>query len=136
MWLVAGALALVGLFFATMPMARRRHAYLAKRRRRLDSTGFAAAMAEAAVSDTTTRFLWKQLQPFYYAPLAPHPDDRLESLIAVDRPEIDGLVNRFWVTMRGGDAFPQRAPLGPDPTVAELGRHLDRLAGWTVLRAA
>ncbi|MEO7505199.1 MAG: hypothetical protein ABIT69_08470 [Sphingomicrobium sp.] len=133
---MAGVLALVGLFFATMPMARRRHAHLAQKRKRLDSGAFILAMGSAAVSSTTAQFLWKQLQPFYYVPLGPHPDDRLESLIAVDRPEIDGLINRFWTTMRGGDPFPQRAPLEHDPTVAELGRHLDRLAGWTVLRAA
>ena len=56
--------------------------------------------------------------------------------IAMDRPEIDGLVDNFWKAMRGGDAFPQRAPLADDPTVAELGRHLDRLVGGSVLRAA
>jgi hypothetical protein len=136
MWLLVGALALLGLFFATMPIAHARHARLARKRRRLDSTGFEAAMSGFGVSPTTTRFLWKNLQQHYYQPLSPQPDDLLESIIAVDRPEIDGLVNTFWTTMRGSDPFPNRAPLRDDPTVAELGRYLDSLAGWTVLRAA
>ena len=136
MWLVVGGVALLALFFATLPISGPRHARLAAKRRRLDAAAFEQAMSDAAVSPTTARFLWKNLQPFYHRPLTPHPADRLESLIAVDRPEVDGLVIHFWATMRGNDAFPQRAPLKDDPTVAELGRHLDSLAGWTVLRAA
>jgi hypothetical protein len=38
--------------------------------------------------------------------------------------------------MRGGDPLPAFSPLNPDPTVAELGRHLDLMAGWTVRSAA
>ena len=49
----------------------------------------------------------------------------------VDRPEIEGLVTRFWIAMRGGDARPSGTLLGPDPSVAEVGRHCDLLAGWT-----
>ena len=60
------------------------------------------------------------------------PDDRLESMIVVDRPEIEGLIIHFWRSMRGGDPLPAFSPLGPDPTVAELGRHLDLMAGWTI----
>ena len=131
-----GALAALALFFLTMPIAGRRHARLARRRGRVDAAAFERAMAQASVSPTTARYLWANLKPHYLAALAPLPDDRLESVIGVDRPEIDGLVNHFWVTMRGADAFPQRAPLGEDPSVAELGRHLDRLVGWTVMRAA
>ena len=127
---------LLVLFFATMPVSGARHARLARKRSRIDEAGFLRVMDGAAISATTARFLWQQLAAFYHAPLTPRPDDRLESLIGVDRPEIDSMVMRFWQAMRGGDAFPLRAPLGPDPTVAELGRHLDSLTGWTVMRAA
>ena len=133
MW---GAIALLVLFFATMPVSGARHARLARKRPRIDEAGFVRMMDGSAISATTARFLWQQLAPFYHAPLTPRPDDRLESLIGVDRPEIDGMILRFWQAMRGGDQFPRRAPLGPDPTVAELGRHLDSLTGWTVMRAA
>ncbi len=133
MW---GALALLILFFATMPIAGLRHARLARTRPSVDEAGFVRAMDRAAISSTTARFLWQALAPLYHGPLTPRPDDRLESLIGVDRPEIEGMILRFWTTMRGPDDFPRRAPLGPDPSVAELGRHLDMLAGWTVMRAA
>ncbi|QNN65662.1 hypothetical protein H9L12_03590 [Sphingomonas rhizophila] len=136
MWGVVGALALMGLFFATMPIARARHARLAKKRGRTTSESFDALMLRAGVSGTTSRYLWKNLQAYYHEPLTPHPDDRLESVIAIDRPEIEGLVSHFWSTMRGHDAFPTRSPLRDDPTVAELGRYFDSLTGWTVLRAA
>jgi hypothetical protein len=136
MWMVVGALALLGLFVATMPIARPRHARLAKKRGRMNSDSFDAAMARAGVSPTTARYLWKNLQAYYHEPLTPHPDDRLESVIAVDRPEIEGLAYHFWSTMRGQDPFPMRAPLRDDPTIAELGRYFDSLTGWTVLRAA
>ena len=129
-------MALLVLFFATMPISGARHARLAKSRATVDEAGFVRVMDGAAISSTTSRFLWQALAPFYHAPLTPRPADRLETLIGVDRPEIDGMINQFWIAMRGGDAFPQRAPLRADPTVAELGRHLDSLAGWTVMRAA
>ena len=93
-------------------------------------------MARAFVSPTTTRFLWRELQPFYHAPLKPLPDDRLESQIMIDRPEIEGLILHFWRSMRGSDPLPAFSPLGPDPSVAELGRHLDLMAGWTIRSAA
>ena len=50
--------------------------------------------------------------------------------------EIEGLIVHFWRSMRGGDPMPGFSPLNPDPTVAELGRHLDLMAGWTVRSAA
>ena len=93
-------------------------------------------MARAFVSPTTTRFLWRELAAYYHAPLKPLPDDRLESQIMIDRPEIEGLIIHFWRSMRGGDVLPAFSPLNPDPTVAELGRHLDLMAGWTVRSAA
>ena len=93
-------------------------------------------MAAAGVSATTSRYLWKELRAFYYHPLVPMPDDRLESVIAVDRPEIEGLVSRFWMAMRGTDLRPGGSLLGPDPSVAELGRHCDLLAGWSVQGSA
>ena len=93
-------------------------------------------MAKAFVSSTTTRFLWRELAVHYHAPLRPLPDDRLESQIMIDRPEIEGLILHFWRSMRGSDPAPAFSALGPDPTVAELGRHLDLMAGWTVRSAA
>ena len=93
-------------------------------------------MARAFVSSTTTRFLWRELQPFYHAPLKPLPGDKLESQIMIDRPEIEGLIIRFWRSMRGSDPLPVFSPLKLDPTVAELGRHLDLMAGWTIQSAA
>ena len=93
-------------------------------------------MLAAGVTPTTSRFLWRELQPLYHPPLAPMPDDRLESLVWVDRPEIDGLVTRFWQAMRGQDSRPAVAPLNPDPSVAELGRHCDLMAGWSIRGSA
>ena len=93
-------------------------------------------MAKSFVSSTTIRFLWRELEPFYHKPLRPLPIDRLESQIMVDRPEIEGLIIHFWRSMRGADALPAFSPLTKDPTVAELGRHLDLMAGWTVRSAA
>ena len=93
-------------------------------------------MARAGVSATTTRLLWRELAPPYHEQRRPIPADRLESPIFVDRPEIEGLILRFWRSMRGSDPFPSFSPLGPDPSVAELGRHLDLMAGWTIRSAA
>jgi hypothetical protein len=126
----------MALFFVTMPMSRRRHHWLARRRGRVDFDRFERAMAKAFVSPTTIRFLWRELEPYYHAPLKPLPDDRLESRIMVDRPEIEGLILHFWRSMRGSDPLPAFSPLRPDPTVAELGRHLDLMAGWTIRSAA
>ena len=129
-------LGLLGLFFATMPFARRRHLALARKRRAIGEGEFVSMMAFAGVSGTTARWLWKELGAFYHAPLRPLPTDRLESAIAVDRPEIEGIVVRFWSAMRGQDVRPRTSPLPPDPTVAELGRHCDLLAGWSVRGSA
>lgn len=125
-------LGLLSLFFVTMPLASRRHLALARRRRAIGEGEFVNMMAFAGVSGTTARFLWKELGLFYHAPLRPLPTDRLESLIAIDRPEIEGIVMRFWSSMRGQDARPRTSPLADDPTVAELGRHCDLLTGWSV----
>jgi hypothetical protein len=124
------------LFFVTMPMSRRRHHRLARKRGRVEADRFERAMAQAFVSPTTTRFLWRELAAYYHAPLKPLPDDRLESQIMIDRPEIEGLIIHFWRSMRGGDPLPAFSPLNNDPTVAQLGRHLDLMAGWTVRSAA
>jgi hypothetical protein len=127
---------LIGLFLLTMPMSRRRHHRLALRRGNVDAARFERAMAKAFVSPTTIRFLWRELEPFYHKPLRPLPGDRLESQIMIDRPEIEGLILHFWRSMRGQDPLPAFSALGPDPTVAELGRHLDLMAGWTIRSAA
>jgi hypothetical protein len=124
------------LFFITMPMARRRHYRLARKRGRVEADRFDRAMARAFVSPTTTRFLWRELAAYYHAPLKPLPGDRLESQILIDRPEIEGLIIHFWRSMRGSDPLPAFSPLATDPTVAELGRHLDLMAGWTIRSAA
>lgn len=127
---------LFGLLFLTMPMSRRRHYFLARRRGRVEFERFERAMVRSFVSPTTIRFLWRELAPFYHAPLRPLPADKLESQIMMDRPEIEGLIIHFWRSMRGSDAMPVFSRLAPDPTVAELGRHLDLMAGWTVRSAA
>jgi len=127
---------LFGLFLLTMPMSRRRHHRLALRRGNVDAARFERAMAKAFVSPTTIRFLWRELEPFYHKPLRPLPGDKLESQIMIDRPEIEGLILHFWRSMRGQDPLPAFSALGPDPTVAELGRHLDLMAGWTIRSAA
>ena len=129
---MVGVLGLIALFFVTMPLAPRRHLALARKRRSVGEGEFVNMMAFAGVSGTTARFLWKDLAAFYHAPLRPLPADRLESVILIDRPEVEGIVLRFWIAMRGGDSRPSGSPLGPDPTVAELGRHCDLLAGWSV----
>jgi len=129
---VVGVLAILATFFITMPLAPRRHLALARKRRAIGEGEFVTMMAFAGVSGTTARFLWNELKAFYHAPLKPLPTDKLESLIAVDLPEIEGIVVRFWSSMRGNDARPSTTPIGPDPTVAELGRHCDLLAGWSV----
>ena len=134
--MLIGAIALIALFLATMPFPRLRHHRLAQRRRRIDAAEFERLMAAAGVSQTTTRFLWRELAPHYHLPLRPIPSDRLESQILIDRPEIEGLILHFWRSMRGGDPLPAFSPLAPDPTVAELGRHLDLMAGWTIRSAA
>jgi hypothetical protein len=128
---VVAVLGLLALFFVTMPLAARRHVSLARKRRSVGEGEFVNMMAFAGVSGTTARFLWKELGAFYHAPLRPLPTDRLESVIIIDRPEVEGIVLRFWLAMRGGDVKPT-SPLGDDPTVAELGRHCDLLAGWSV----
>ena len=120
------------LFFATMPMARRHHYRLAQKRRRIDAKGFEQAMVAAGVTTTTSRFLWQDLAAFYHYPLKPMPGDRLESLVWIDRPEVEAIVLRFWSAMRGHDLRPVSVPLGPDPSVAELGRHCDLMAGWSL----
>ena len=119
-----------------MPMSRRKHFFLARKRGKVDFDRFERSMTRSFVSPTTIRFLWRELEPFYHAPLRPLPKDRLESQIMIDRPEIEGLINHFWRSMRGSDPLPAFSPLGPDPTVAELGRHLDLMAGWTIRSAA
>ncbi len=129
---MVGVLGLLALFFLTMPLTPRRHLALARKRRSISEGEFVTMIAFKGVSGTTARFLWQELGQFYHAPLRPLPDDRLESLIAVDRPEIEGIVGRFWNAMRGQDARPTTSPLADDPTVAELGRHCDLLAGWSV----
>jgi len=127
---------LFGLFVLTMPMSRRRHYWLWRKRGQVDFARFERAMTKSFVSPTTTRFLWRELEPFYHAPLRPLPKDKLESQIMIDRPEIEGLILHFWRSMRGSDPFPAFSPLATDPTVAQLGRHLDLMAGWTVRSAA
>ncbi|MDV3258286.1 MAG: hypothetical protein LOX97_11025 [Sphingomonas sp.] len=117
-------------------MSRRRHRWLAKRRGRVEFERFEKAMAQSFVSPTTIRFLWRELGAYYHAPLRPLPRDRLESQIMIDRPEIEALIIHFWRSMRGSDPLPAFSPLAPDPTVAELGRHLDLMAGWTIRSAA
>ena len=129
---MVGGLGLIALFFVTMPLAPRRHLALARGRRSVAEGEFVQMMAFTGVSGTTARFLWKELGAFYHAPLRPLPADRLESVIMIDRPEVEGIVLRFWMAMRGGDARPATSPLGNDPSVAELGRHCDLLAGWSV----
>ena len=136
MWAVVAVLAIFALFFATMPLTPRRHLALARKRRSIAEGEFVTMMAFAGVSGTTARFLWKELGAFYHAPLKPLPTDKLESMIAIDRPEVEGLVLRFWSAMRGQDSQPRTSPLRPDPTVAELGRHCDLLAGWSVRGSA
>ncbi len=129
---MVGLLCLISLFFLTMPLAPRRHLILSRKRRAIGEGEFVTMMAFEGVSGTTAHFLWRELSNFYHAPLRPFPDDKLETLIAIDRPEIEGIVVRFWQSMRGNDLRPTASPMAADPTVVELGRHCDLLAGWSV----
>ena len=134
--MVLGALGLIALFFLTMPNSRLKHARLSRTRAAIDAERFEHLMEEANVSFTTARFLWTDLKAFYHPPLQPRPNDGLEGMIGIDRPEIEAMVTRFWSAMRGSDPLPRHFPLKNDPTVAELGRHLDQMAGWSARRAA
>jgi hypothetical protein len=114
-----------------MPLAPRRHLALARKRRAIGEGEFVTMMAFAGVSGTTSRFLWKELKPFYHSPLKPLPTDKLESLIGIDLTEIEESSSASGHRCAAMTS-PSTAPVGPDPTVAELGRHCDLLAGWSV----
>jgi hypothetical protein len=47
-----------------MPMSRRRHYRLARKRGRIEVERFERAMARAFVSPTTTRFMWRELTAY------------------------------------------------------------------------
>jgi hypothetical protein len=127
-----GFIGLLAFFLLTMPNARRSHGWLARRRGRVEWPRFEKAMLGSGVTQPTAKFLWQELAAFYHWPLRPLPKDRLESRIGIDRPEIEALVTRFWSAMRGGDPLPRIEPVRIDPSVADLGRHLDLMAGWSV----
>ena len=74
---------------------------------------------------------------FYHAPLKPLPDDRLESQIVIDRPEIEGLIIAFLAVdarqRSAAGVLAARRLTRPSPNSAAI---CDLMAGWTVRSAA
>ena len=97
---------------------RRRQQCLAATRDPTDCETFTALLAERGADPLVARFLWTQIQPYYFAPLTPHPDDRLGSQFRIDPDDISDIgvdyAKKFGRKWRGEWHGPD------DPTLAEF----------------
>ena len=110
---------------------KRRYSRLAATRTPHDGDSFVAAMKSAGVTEVTARFLWEELEPYYGDSLRPDPVDRPVSQLRMDAADVKVWIEDFWLAMRGKSPFPAAAPLNDDPSLSEIGRWLDGVAGWT-----
>ena len=56
---------------------------------------FMQHLQRAGVEDKIASFVWDKMQPYYFAPLTPHPDDRPISTLRVDPDDLSDMVMEF-----------------------------------------
>lgn len=85
---------------------------------------FVAALEQDGVAPDCAAFLWSHIQPYYFAPLTPRPDDTLIGLVRVDPEDIPDLFDDF-AKERGVVPPPGALLASTDPTWLELAHWLD-----------
>lgn len=109
---------------------------MAKSRNPMDRLAFLSAFQRVGISHETGEFLLEQMRPYYFDPLTPRPEDRVETTMRIDPDDIADLAilycERFSVPLPDR-TVPQTLPR--NPSWEELGLWLeDHRAGVVGLR--
>ncbi|WP_395622292.1 hypothetical protein [Sphingomonas daechungensis] len=56
---------------------------------------FVDQISSDAVPLTVVSFVWDQIEPYYFAPLTPHPEDHLVSDMRIDSDDLSDIVMEF-----------------------------------------
>ena len=75
-------------------------------------------LVERGAEPFAARYVWDEVQPYYYAPLTPHPDDRLGSEFRVDPDDINDMIQRYAKKVGRKRVTEWKGP--DDPTLAEF----------------
>ena len=104
---------------------RRRQRELAATRSPLTDVEFVGLLADSGIEELLATFLWDELKPYYFAPLSPHPSDRIYGGMKIDPDDISDIALRY---ERHFGVWLGEVPIDcvADPTIAELGLALQR----------
>jgi len=97
---------------------RSRQKSLATTRDSLTLEEFVARLSGNGVDEAVAKFVWDEMQPYYFAPLTPYPSDRPIGDLRVDGDDLSDLVIAFEKTF---DRKWSGKWVGPDdPTLLEF----------------
>ncbi len=104
---------------------RRRQRALAVTRLPLTEAEFSARLLGYGVATDLAAFIWEELQPYYFAPLTPHPSDRIYGDMKIDPDDISDIAVRY--EKRFGVWLGEVTLACPaDPTIGEFAAALAR----------
>jgi hypothetical protein len=61
----------------------------------MELADFTKRFADAGVEEAVAKFVWDELQPYYFAPLTPYPEDRPVSEMRIDPDDLSDIVTTF-----------------------------------------
>jgi hypothetical protein len=74
---------------------RRRQRLLADTRPPIDAAEFQNRLMQAGVEASVAQFVWDQIEPYYFAPLTPYPEDRPVKQFRIDTDDLSDMVTKF-----------------------------------------
>ena len=100
---------------------------LAESRTALTGDQFVDEMQKLGVDKATAKFLFDEINFYYFEPLQPDPTDRVYSTLSIDPFDVTDIAEKYWRDVHGL-ADPTGTVVVPDdPSLAELGLYLDGL---------
>lgn len=68
---------------------------MATERPSISKDSFIGQMSDAGIDGSVADFVWEQMQPYYFAPLTPYPNDRPIGDMRVDPEDLSDIVLEF-----------------------------------------
>jgi hypothetical protein len=74
---------------------RRRQQQLARSRAPIDCSEFERRLDLAGIEPHFAQFVWERMQPYYFKPLTPYPEDRPVTGLRIDGDDLSEMVTDF-----------------------------------------
>ena len=99
---------------------------MARKRHSITETQFTDELIAAGASPQVAAFVWSEVQPYYFKPLTPAPNDRWESTMRIDPEDLSDITEKYWKEQSWEQpATENPVQLPADPSLLEYALWLD-----------